>query len=67
MSAFGRSGLPSIMVRPYVARVELTITRWKRYGKDRSYVGPAGGPSLGYIDNDTGQSMWARRDTTWQP
>lgn len=32
----------------------LRVTRWKKYGKDRSYVGPEDGPSVGYIDNLTG-------------
>ena len=34
--------------------VELELKPWKRYGHDRTYVGPAGGPSRGYLDNTTG-------------
>jgi hypothetical protein len=35
--------------------VELELKRWKRFGHDRTYVGPADGPSLGYLDNTTGE------------
>lgn len=33
---------------------ELVVRPWKRYGKDRSYVGTASGSTLGYRDNETG-------------
>jgi hypothetical protein len=32
----------------------LVVRPWKRYGKDRSYVGTASGSTLGYRDNETG-------------
>jgi hypothetical protein len=35
--------------------MDLTVTPWKRYGHERSYVGRVGEPSLGYLDQKTGE------------
>lgn len=41
-------------MEPETAGAELVVRGWKKYGKDRSYVGPPEGASLGFRDNLTG-------------
>src|SRR5436309_3443249 len=38
------------------AMAELTVVRWKRYGKDRLYVNTDDGTRVGWLDQLTGES-----------
>jgi hypothetical protein len=45
---------------------ELTVNRWKRYGKDRLYVNLGDGSRVGWLDLQTGQVTLERADLETQ-